>query len=375
MIGTSDGQQFESSFEHTIASTMPPGASEKPVGALNTPTRYLPSQFPPAPDPNQFYKPPAGSILPHHEQLMQNQELSNTVKLALSHPSIQEAINNPKIDRTHDVPYEAGASAKPNDLTTHIDKSIPTSVSLDGQTFDPAIPANIHEQLERHVMENLIGKGMSNEKAYEIAHHEFAEPAEDAWYKANGISVDSANKWWAKQDKTTEKETSKDKDFPKDLYKKPYPHNEVEGVKHEPSGVSAEWATDVPLPQSDPRKDDLDLSTGTPRWKSDAPITHPPIVDGKYDKLPMSDNVDDRRSEVSNMARDSKSIDELLDKLAGMVHAESPEDAAKYYKEMIKPGDMSDPLARKAGIVDLLHQLRVLNKMDKRKDTDPDWVK
>lgn len=178
----------------------------------------------------------------HPDSIRKDINLAPNVKSVLSQPHVAEAIANPKIDRTHDVPYEAGASAKPDDFTTHIDKSIPSSVTISGKTFDPAIPANIHEQVEREVMTNLIKKGMSNEKAYEIAHHEYAEPAEDAWYQAHGIDVGEVNKQWAKWDKGTEQETAKDKDFPKDLYKKPYAHNKVEGMKHEPSGVNQVWA-------------------------------------------------------------------------------------------------------------------------------------
>lgn len=219
MIGTSDGEQFNTPFEHSIsASRMPVGALQQPAGALKQEGSYRGS----------------GEHSP-------NVELNPELQKVLSQPHVAGAIANPKIDRSHDVPYEAGASAKPDDFTTHIDKHIPTQVSVSGKTFDPAIPANIHEQVEREVMQNLIKKGMTNEKAYEIAHHEYAEPAEDAWYKHNGIDVAEVNKWWAKQDKITEKETSKDSNFPPDLYKKPYPHNEVEGVKHEPSGVAAEW--------------------------------------------------------------------------------------------------------------------------------------
>lgn len=181
----------------------------------------------------------------------QDINLDPKIMSVLSQPHIAEAIANPKIDRSHDVPYEAGASNKPGDYTTHIDKSIPSEVTISGKTFDPAIPANIHEQVEREVMNNLIKIGMSNEKAYEIAHHEYAEPAENAWYEHHGIDVKEVDKWWAKQDKTTEKETSDDKDFPKDLYKKPYAHSKVEGSKHEPSDVNQVWAMNKDLPAND----------------------------------------------------------------------------------------------------------------------------
>lgn len=143
------------------------------------------------------------------------------------------------INRSHDVPFISGPS---NDgKTVYVDKAVPESVTVSGKTFDPAVPLSIHELTEQHVMEELKSRGMTDEKAYEIAHHEFAEPAEDAWYKAHGIDVAAVNKFWAGIDQKTEKEGKGDTAFPKDLYTAPYPHNEVEGVKHEPSGVAAEW--------------------------------------------------------------------------------------------------------------------------------------
>lgn len=178
----------------------------------------------------------------------QNINLDPRVSAVLSQPHIAEAIQNPKIDRSHEVPYVAGASSKPDDYTTHVDKSVPSSVTISGKTFDPAIPLNIHEQVERSVMEELKKSGMKDDKAYEIAHHEFAEPAEDAWYKHHGIDVADVNKWWKGIDQKTEKDKG---DFPPNLYKAPYPHDKVEGVKHEPSNVNQEWAMNVKLPAND----------------------------------------------------------------------------------------------------------------------------
>lgn len=172
------------------------------------------------------------------------------VDAVLQLPEIRQALENPRINRGNDVPYEAGAS-EGADLTTNVDKRLPRQVTISGKTFDPAIPANIHEQVEKLVMQRLIAKFRAREgrepnakeldAIYETAHHEYAEPAEDAWYRANGIDVDEVNKWWAKQDKITEHENPKDP--PANLYKKPYPHNQVEGVKHEEKGAAAEWPT------------------------------------------------------------------------------------------------------------------------------------
>jgi hypothetical protein len=175
------------------------------------------------------------------------------VDAVLADPIVAEAIRNPKINRENDVPYEAGAS-EGNDPTTNLDKHLPPVAELEnGQQFDPAIPANIHEQVEKRVMDLLSEKFRQEhgrepgdkEMAviYETAHHEFAEPAEDAWYRAKGLDLDQVNAWWAKQDKITEHEHPVDP--PQDLYKKPYPHNKVEGVKHEEKGAATEWPTTV----------------------------------------------------------------------------------------------------------------------------------
>ncbi len=268
-IGTSDGEHFDDSFHQAV--------SEKSL-YKDTPNQRVSKSFEdislsPIVDPKNvwgFPKPTEDSqlasrpyseghtgdidVLKRHEKSLERapstegeypitEDSPNLRKVLLS-PKIQEAITNPRIDRSHDVPYEAGASAKPDDMTTHVDRRIPSSVSIDGKTFDPAIPANIHEQVEREVMERLIKQGYTDNKAYEIAHHEYAEPAEDMWYKHHGINIDKVNEWWSKQDKITEHENPKDP--PPDLYKKPYPHNKVEGVKHEPTGVYAEWPTKTP---------------------------------------------------------------------------------------------------------------------------------
>lgn len=80
----------------------------------------------------------------------------------------------------------------------------------------------------------------------------------------------------------------------------------------------------------------------------------------KYDQLPTSKNIDDRRNEINDIAIKAKSLDELLEKLSNMVKEEDPEDAKKYYKEMIKEEDITDPLARKAGILDLINQIKTM---------------
>jgi hypothetical protein len=173
------------------------------------------------------------------------------VDALLADPVVANAIANGSVNRANDVPYEAGAS-KGNDPTTNLDHHLPRVAELaNGQSFDPAVPAKIHEQVEKVAMERLIAKEKEHlgreltqkeiNRIYEIAHHEYAEVAEDAWYRQQGLDLKEVNAWWAKQDKITEHENPKNP--PPNLYTKPYPHNEVEGVKHEPSGSAMEWPT------------------------------------------------------------------------------------------------------------------------------------
>lgn len=227
MIGTSDGEQYNTPLEHSMSQAMgqagnmhPAIASSMPVGGPTEVTGALKS---------------TGSYQSSGDK---SSDLDPRILSVLSQPHLVAALANPKIDRTHEVPYVAGASSKPDDFTTHIDKSVPATATVSGKTFDTSIPLNIHEQLEREVMQNLKKRGMSDNKAYEIAHHEFAEPAEDAWYRSQGIDVNEVNKFWKGIDTKTEKDKG---DFPPNLYKAPYPHDKVEGVKHEPSNVNQEW--------------------------------------------------------------------------------------------------------------------------------------
>lgn len=261
-IGTSDGEHFDDAFHQAVSQYTPNDRVHdafqdvKHAPYVDPKDVWGASRMAEQPtEGSQLSSRPQSSTYEYLKRQEKDMEVprqgdseitpSPNLRKVLNDPKIQEAISNPKIDRTHDVPYEAGASNKADDYTTHIDRRIPSSVNIEGadgvsvKTFDPAIPANIHEQVERAVMEHLIKHGIKDEKAYEIAHHEYAEPAEDMWYRQQGISIDKVNDWWSKQDKITEHESPKDP--PPDLYTKPYPHNKVEGMKHEPKGIFAEW--------------------------------------------------------------------------------------------------------------------------------------
>ncbi|HZU87933.1 MAG TPA: hypothetical protein VE993_01625 [Stellaceae bacterium] len=174
------------------------------------------------------------------------------VDAVLNEPTVRTRIEAPTIDASHDVPYLAGASANADDPTTHIDRHLPRMAEVSGVTFDPAVPANIHEQVERFVMERMIaakaaelGRALTPDELdtiYEVAHHGYAEPAEDAWYRAHGIDVNEVNALWAHWDGRTERE-GVPKNPPPDLYAKPYPHNKVEGSAKPESAVFDEWPT------------------------------------------------------------------------------------------------------------------------------------
>lgn len=132
------------------------------------------------------------------------------------------------VDRSYQVPYISGMSN--DNSTVYIDKSVPKEATVSYKTFDPAIPLALHERTEKMVMDHLIkDEKMPAEKAYEIAHHGFAQPVEDNWYRQNGIDINEMDKFWQSIDRNTEREV-KPSDTPPDLYTKPYPHGEVSGT-------------------------------------------------------------------------------------------------------------------------------------------------
>lgn len=152
-------------------------------------------------------------------------------------PEVQQAIQHPReIDRTHDVPYLAGSNNEGG--VTFIDRRVPTELGLEGihedtVVIDPAIPLNVHEQVEHALM---VKGGMPYESAHRIALVEEQKAVE-------GLGA----KWSSYQDAmerlvgTTEHESAKSP--PPDLYLKPYPHQEAEFLKRQGAGETA------PMPQ------------------------------------------------------------------------------------------------------------------------------
>lgn len=160
------------------------------------------------------------------------------VDAVLNSPTTKAAIDNAVIDRSRDVPYMAGGSTPLQDPTVYIDRHVPKEQSAPSLsdpaksiTFDPAEPWTVHENVEQHTMEMLIKGGMAPEEAYRVAHFEFAEPAEQAWYRAHDIDQAVAEKeqlsWLPKiQHENPENP-------PPNLYDKPYPHANVRDAQHE----------------------------------------------------------------------------------------------------------------------------------------------
>ncbi|HXI76106.1 MAG TPA: hypothetical protein VNH21_03165 [Steroidobacteraceae bacterium] len=158
-------------------------------------------------------------------------------EIVLAHPDVSEAIANPKINRTQDVPYTAGPDKTGPGL--NIDQHFPHEFTVEGKTFDPAQPFAVHEFSERHAMEKLIAGGMDQETAYKVAHWEVAEPAEGGWYEANGIDQGKAEAAYQPfiDQIEHEKLAKGDGDVPRDLYRKPYPHDSVDAAAREKAPV------------------------------------------------------------------------------------------------------------------------------------------
>lgn len=132
-----------------------------------------------------------------------------------------------KVNRDYEVPYISGPS---NDgKTVYVDKHVPTTATIDGKTFDTATPLSIHELTERRALEHYLKQGMPEREAYQKAHEDHAEPAENNWYIENGIDPRAADDWWSKINSKTEQEGREN--HPPDLFKAPYPHHVVEGSK------------------------------------------------------------------------------------------------------------------------------------------------
>src|SRR4029077_16383828 len=168
------------------------------------------------------------------------------VDAILSDPETAAAIAAPKVNRTGDVPYTAGPDKEGTGL--NLDKHLPAQLTTkSGKTFDPAQPYATHEFTERDVMKKLIAAGIDQDTAYKVAHWEYAEPAEEAWYRANGIDPKEAQE--AAQpyiDQIQHEKLAKgDGDVPAELFRKPYPHDNVNAAEKEAAPVPRPTAEEI----------------------------------------------------------------------------------------------------------------------------------
>jgi len=172
---------------------------------------------------------------------------SFTLDDILATPHVKEAIENPRINRQNDVPYGAGADDE--GPVTNIDRHVPSAETINGLTFDPAEPANVHEQVEREVMRRLIaaaeqekGHALTDDEVHAIylkAHREFATPAEKQWVETRlgpGSWPHYQHRWngWL-----AHIEHEKPERPPPNLYLKPYPHREAEFLAREQAAAAA----------------------------------------------------------------------------------------------------------------------------------------
>ena len=155
----------------------------------------------------------------------------------------KQVIDSPVVDREHTVPYTAGGSVPLDDPTFFIDRRFPKSFTIDGTTFDPADPFSVHENIEQHTMELLTKGGMDAPTAYKVAHFEFAEKAEGAWYAAHGIDQAKAEAAYAPYMAEIQKAT--DANPPPNLYKRPYPHDDPSAAQHEPIAEPKPTAAEI----------------------------------------------------------------------------------------------------------------------------------
>ena len=220
----------------------------------------IPDAFMGSPHFPEFAKPAPGTVASvitpiEGAQAVSRSKMAQTgeplVDSILNSPLTSGAIDNAIIDRSHTVPYTAGGSTPINDLTVYIDHRFPHEIQapranadkgsfrLDLVKFDPAEPFVIHENVEQHTMELLTRGGMDDAAAYRVAHYEFAEKAEGAWYRANDIDQDAAEKIY--QPIIDRIAAGPQDNLPGNLYEKPYPHdndhlsNEPDAIDHRPT--------------------------------------------------------------------------------------------------------------------------------------------
>ena len=181
------------------------------------------------------------------------QSLNPEIRQVIAAPEVSEAIANPKIIRTGDVPDGAGYVTGGQ---TAIDRRIETQWNIEGHVFDPAVPANIHEQVEHFEMERRIaiqeqrlGRPLTATEMkliYDDVHTNYATEAERAWVEAQGIPWKPYEEKW--NGFLTETEHEAPKNAPAGLYLNVYSPEMQEKLR----AAGAEETPAVAVPMAAP---------------------------------------------------------------------------------------------------------------------------
>ncbi len=178
-----------------------PGAAPPPPPARAVPPEggAAPASPPPAAPhgrlaPGEF--PTVDELLAHEEVTGPGARPRGSFSLAdiLNDRGVAEEIERPQINREHDVPYGSLAG---EGRGTFIDRSIPHQATIDGVSFDPAVPMNLARHIEREAVERQVGMFRAEhgrdpnvreqERIIEFANRHYVEPAEKAWVTGKGI--------------------------------------------------------------------------------------------------------------------------------------------------------------------------------------------
>ena len=177
-------------------------------------------------------------------------EVPGHVAAVLNSPAVKAAIEGGAV-KTGDVPFTAGASKGAN-TTTNIDSRVPKIAVLPGgKSFATEEPMRIHEQVEKPVMEALTKGGMDDDSAYSVSHWDFAQPAEDAYYKALGLNPQHVDAFWDRLATNVQESKVNPKAVPSDLYKAPYPGENPDRAPHVAEAV------DKPTPEQQQQASDI----------------------------------------------------------------------------------------------------------------------
>lgn len=100
-----------------------------------------------------------------------------------------------------------------------------------------------NRELPEELAKNRQLLAMDSGTAYKVAHHEWAEKAEGAWYKAHGIDQAKAEEAYRPFIDQIEHENPVNP--PPNLYEKPYPHQDIRSAKGETGPVPEPTAEEI----------------------------------------------------------------------------------------------------------------------------------